>query len=85
MSKVSSQAAAQALGNRYDLILVGAERIRELRRGDAARVANPGKKMGVVETALTEIAQGQVGYEMIGKMNRRINDAIIKSRKYKQG
>lgn len=54
---LSSQAAVAAIGNRYDLILVGARRMRELGRGDVPRVA---KGHGHAVTTLLEIEQGHV-------------------------
>lgn len=54
---LTSEAAVNAIGNRYDLILVGARRIRELHRGDAPRVES-GHNATV--TALLEIEAGKV-------------------------
>ena len=59
---LSSQAAVAAIGNRYDLVLVGARRMRELGRGDAARVA---KGHSHAVTALLEIEQGKVGVDYL--------------------
>lgn len=55
---ISSQAAAEAVGNRYDLILIASRRARELSRGDAALVKT---RRGPVVTALQEIEAGRVG------------------------
>lgn len=59
---LSSQAAVEAIGNRYALILVGARRMRELGRGDAPRVD---RGHGHAVTALTEIEQGKVGIDYL--------------------
>ena len=57
MDGLSCQAAVEAIGNRYDLILVGARRARELSRGDAQLVDS---RRGPVVTALKEIEAGKV-------------------------
>ena len=55
---VSNQAAVEAVGNRYDLILIASRRARELSRGDQPRIVS---RRGPVVTALREIEQGKVG------------------------
>ena len=59
---LTSQRAALAVGNRYDLVLIAARRIRELHRGDAPRVdyANDPSVL-----ALLEIEQGYVGRDYL--------------------
>jgi DNA-directed RNA polymerase subunit omega len=57
MARITSDAAASAIGNRYELVLVAARRARELSRGDMPRVAKVG---GHAATALREIEQGLV-------------------------
>ena len=59
---ISSQAAVEAIGNRYDLVLVGARRMRELGRGDRARVTS---SHGPAVTALLEIEAGKVGADYL--------------------
>lgn len=59
---LSSQAAVEAIGNRYALILVGARRMRELGRGDAPKVE---RGHGHAVTALLEIEQGKVGVDYL--------------------
>lgn len=61
---ISSEAAVEAVGNRYDLILIAARRARELSRGDAPRVTS---RRGPVVTALTEIEAGHVGRKYLYK------------------
>lgn len=59
---LTSQAAAEAVENRYDLVLIAARRVRELRRGDAAKVAT---RHGPTFTALMEIEDGHVGRDYL--------------------
>ena len=59
---LSSQAAVEAIGNRYALILVGARRMRELGRGDMPKVER-GHSHAV--TALLEIEEGKVGIDYL--------------------
>ena len=54
---LTSQAAVKAIGNRYDLILVGARRMRELSRGDLPKV--PSRHSPAV-TAMLEVEAGAV-------------------------
>lgn len=62
---LTSQAAVEAVGNRYDLVLIAARRVRELHRGDAARVSET--RHGSTLTALLEIEQGKVGRDYLYK------------------
>jgi DNA-directed RNA polymerase omega subunit len=62
---LSSQAAVEAIGNRYNLVLVAARRVRELHRGDAIRIEE--NRHGAVVTALLEIEQGKVGLDYLMK------------------
>jgi DNA-directed RNA polymerase subunit omega len=59
---LTSQAAVEAIGNRYELVLIAALRMRELARGDRARVTS---RYGHGVTALLEIEQGKVGREYL--------------------
>ena len=63
MARITSEVAAQEVG-RYDLVLIGARRARELNRGWRQRVASTN---GVVVTALREIEAGLVGREYLLK------------------
>ena len=56
---LTSEAAVAAIGNRYDLVLVGARRMRELGRGDRPRVNSTVKHSPAV-TAMMEIEAGLV-------------------------
>jgi DNA-directed RNA polymerase omega subunit len=62
---LSNQAAVEAIGNRYDLVLIAARRVRELHRGDAVRIQED--RHGAVVTALLEIEQGKVGMDYLLK------------------
>lgn len=62
---LTSEAAVNAIGNRYDLVLVGARRVRELHRGDATKIEET--RHGAVLTTLLEIEQGKVGREYLYK------------------
>lgn len=77
---LTSQAAVEAVGNRYDLILIGARRVRELNRGDAARI-NP--RYGSLVTAQVEIEEGLVGRDYLKretdiapKRNRKVRNTF---------
>ncbi len=60
----TGQKAAEVIGGRYDAVLIAANRIRELNRGDAPKIE---RRYGVRVTALQEIEAGLVGYELFGK------------------
>jgi DNA-directed RNA polymerase omega subunit len=62
---LSSEAAVEAIGNRYNLVLVAARRVRELHRGDAIRIEE--NRHGAVITTLLEIEQGKVGLDYLLK------------------
>ena len=55
MARITSQLAAQMIGSQFDLVLVAAQRARELRSGSPAKVQT---KNGACITALKEIEQG---------------------------
>ena len=62
---LSNEAAVAAVGNRYDLVLIGSRRARELGRGDLPKLNGP--KHSPVVTALKEIEQGVIGREYLYK------------------
>jgi len=64
MARITSELAAQAVGNKYDLVLIAARRARELKRGWRARVDG---KDGYLVTAIREIEQGLIGREYLLK------------------
>ena len=64
MARITSQNAVLAVGNRYELILIGARRARELNSGWKPHITcddNP------VVTALREIEAGHVGRDYLLK------------------
>ena len=63
---LTSEAAVNAIGNRYDLVLVGARRMRELGRGDRPKIATATKHSPAV-TALMEIEAGHVTRDYLFK------------------
>lgn len=66
--RLTSELAVAQIGNRYDTVLVAAQRLRELRRGDAALVPC---REGKVTTVLKEIEHGLVGREYLLKNHGR--------------
>ena len=62
---LSNEAAVEAVENRYDLVLIGARRARELGRGDKPKLDGP--KHSAVVTALKEIELGLVGRNYLYK------------------
>lgn len=64
MARLTSDRAAQAVGNKYDLVLIAARRVRELKRGWHPKV-NCRNDLPV--TALREIEAGLVGREYLLK------------------
>jgi DNA-directed RNA polymerase subunit omega len=72
MPRQSSAKAVEAVGNRYDLVLIAARRVRELNKGYRPKMTvNDNKSI----TALTEIENGLVGNEYLmrveGKPRRK--------------
>ena len=65
MARISSEKAALAVGNRYDLILIASARVRELHKGHKPKLET---KHGKTLTALTEIEEGLVGREYLKKV-----------------
>jgi DNA-directed RNA polymerase subunit omega len=61
---LTSQQAVEAVGNRYDLVLIAAQRARELSQGANPKVET---RHGSTLTALKEIEQGYVGRSYLFK------------------
>lgn len=68
MARLTSQAAVEMVGNRFDLVLIASHRARELKRGDMPRVPS---KNGPNITALREIEAGKVGREYLEKIRKK--------------
>jgi DNA-directed RNA polymerase subunit omega len=62
---ITSERAVKAIGNRYDLVLIGARRMRELGRGAMPKVEARGH--GACVTALMEIEAGFVTKDYLYK------------------
>ena len=67
MARISSEKAAQTVGNRYDLILIASARMRELTKGHQPKI-KPKNGHGKSLTALTEIEEGLVGREYLKRV-----------------
>lgn len=65
MARITSEKAAEAVGNRFDLVLIASHRVRELKRGSLPKIAS---KNGVHVTALREIEAGLVGREYLKRV-----------------
>lgn len=65
MARITSQKAAEAIGNRYDLVLIASQRARELKRGAMPKVTS---KNGTIVTALREIEQGHIGIDYLKRI-----------------
>lgn len=68
MARYTSQDAVNAIGNRYDMVLIAAARVKELRRGHKSKLIS---KNGPVVTALTEIEQKLIGIDYLKRINTR--------------
>jgi DNA-directed RNA polymerase subunit omega len=64
MARLTSELAVEAVGNRYDLVLIASRRTRELTHGWKPLVTS---NNGPLVTALREIEQGKVGREYLKK------------------
>ena len=65
MARITSEEASRAVQSKYDLVLIAARRVRELRNGYATEIADPHRSE--IITALREIEQGKVGREYLLK------------------
>ena len=65
MARVTSEVAQQAVGSKYDLILIASRRVRELRNGYSPEIADVHRSE--IVTALREIEQGKVGRDYLLK------------------
>lgn len=68
MARVTSQKAAEMIGNRYDMVLIASLRARELKRGHLPKVLSTN---GPQVTALREIEEGCVGRDYLKKIHIR--------------
>jgi DNA-directed RNA polymerase subunit omega len=65
MARITSEKAAEAVENRFDLVLIASQRVRELKRGAMPKVAS---RNGAVVTALREIEQGFIGRDYLKRV-----------------
>lgn len=65
MARITSQKAAEAVENRFDLVLIASQRVRELKRGALPKVD---RKNGVIVTALREIEEGHIGRDYLKRI-----------------
>lgn len=70
MARVTSQRAAEAIGNRFEMVLIASARVRELKANYAPKIISTN---GPVVTALREIEQGLVGRDYLKKVFVRHN------------
>jgi DNA-directed RNA polymerase subunit omega len=68
MARITSELAVEQVGNRFDLVLIAAQRARELKRGDMPKITS---KNGPNITALREIEEGKVGREYLEKLRKK--------------
>ena len=68
-ARYSSQEAVDMVGNRFQMVLIAAARVRELKRGHKPKIDVP-KKSGPTVTALMEIEQGLVGIEYLKRLRK---------------
>lgn len=68
MARITSQKAAEAVGNRFDLVLIASIRARELKRNYKSKIVC---NNGPMVTALREIEEGLVGRDYLKKVGIR--------------
>jgi DNA-directed RNA polymerase omega subunit len=56
MARITSQKAAEQIGNQFDLVLAASQRAREIKAGSAPRVKT---NNGALITAIKEIEEGK--------------------------
>jgi DNA-directed RNA polymerase subunit omega len=62
---IDTDKCVENVGNRFDLVLIAAARVRELRRGHAKQVSGVNSP---TITALQEIEAGKIGREYLKKV-----------------
>ena len=67
-ARYTSEEAVNQVGNRFDLILIATQRVRELKNGHRAKLTT---KAGPVVTALEEIEAGLVGREYLKRLETK--------------
>lgn len=69
MSRISSEKAVKAIGNRFDLVLIATIRQRELDRGFQSKIK---KENSNHLTALQEIEEGHIGVEYLKRLGNHV-------------
>jgi DNA-directed RNA polymerase subunit omega len=64
MARITSEKAVEAVGNRYDLVLIASRRARELSNGHAPHIITDDT---TVVKAIREVEQGHVGKDYLHK------------------
>jgi DNA-directed RNA polymerase subunit omega len=67
-----TERCVEMIGNRFNLVLVAAQRVRELKSGSRPLIENDNHSTPVV-LALKEIEQGHVGIEYLKKIKGKKN------------
>jgi DNA-directed RNA polymerase subunit omega len=68
-ARYTSEEAANMVGNRFDLVLIASQRVRELKRGHRSMLTT---KSGPMVTALEEIELGLVGREYLKRIRKNL-------------
>jgi DNA-directed RNA polymerase subunit omega len=66
--RYTSEEAVNQVGNRFDLVLIAAARVRELQRGHKPKLVT---KAGPIVTALQEVEAGLVGREYLKRIGKK--------------
>ena len=66
-ARYTSEEAVNQVGNRFDLVLIASQRVRELKKGHRSKLTT---KSGVIVTALEEIENGLVGREYLKRIGK---------------
>ena len=75
-ARYTSEEAVTQVGNRFDLVLIAAQRVRELKNGHRPKLTT---KAGSTVTALEEIEAGLIGRDYLKRIgNSRKKDNLFK-------
>ena len=66
--RYTSEEAVNQVGNRFDLVLIAAARVRELQRGHKPKLVTTA---GPTVTALQEVEAGLVGREYLKRIGKK--------------
>lgn len=78
MARITSEEASRAVKSKYDLVLIAARRVRELRNGWKTEISDPHRSE--IITALREIEQGKIGRDYLLKNPNLDTDKKRKAR-----